>query len=197
MKRVNYFIAYSAPDSLLNKNEGRDARDYFTVKFHSTTVCSGLSVTIGDDGWMPDVTYLASTSASAVVMDSTATFTVANAASCTNGYAYAIRRLGTGEWWALTDVAATTSAEDFNTFMAIDSAGVISITVNSASGLAPISGYNPAIVYEVRITYGETTLSFANSSATQIFLLTVKDKCMDNVITCSGAVDITHTIPDA
>lgn len=145
---------------------------------------------------MPDVTYLASTSATQATYDSSATFTVANDNTCTKAYAYSIRRLGTSEWWALDDVIGTTSTDDFNTFMLGGNDGTVKVTVNAADGNAPISDYNAEpIVYEVRVVYSASATIAIDAEATQIFKLTIEDNCRTNVITCAGATDIVHEIP--
>jgi hypothetical protein len=145
---------------------------------------------------MPDVTYLASTSATQATYTASTTFTVANDASCTKAYAYSIRRLGTADWWLLDDVIGTAGTDNFVTFMTGNAAGTINVTLNSASGLAPISGYNAEpVVYEVRVVYSASTTIAIDAEATQIFKLTIEDNCRTNVITCSGADDIVHEIP--
>ena len=58
--------------------------------------------------------------------------------------------------------------------------------------------FNPAITFEVKVTYADSNspVESLDASATDIFMLTMKDACIDNEITCDMlAVDITHTIP--
>ena len=51
-------------------------------------------------------------------------------------------------------------------------------------------------MFEVRVTYAITDPTHAiDASASATFLLTMKDACLDNVITCDmAAVDLTHVV---
>ena len=200
-KYVNYRIKYTAGDSLLTQDTGKIAYDYFTVRYKSE--CADLTVTIGANDGMPDVTYLASTAATMTTY--TPTFTVTNdktdnsAPACTLTHTYGIRREGTSTWYLLTDVAGTTGNDDFSAFMGHTGTGLINqgitIDIDNNAGTALVSLWNPAIVYEVKVTYSAAATVALAASATDYFMLTIKDKCIDNVITCDmAAIDFTHTI---
>ena len=89
-------------------------------------------------------------------------------------------------------MSGTTGAENFPDF--IQSTGTYTVRVTANTG-ALVTYYNPEIVYEVKVTWSAATTHAIAASMSDTFLLTMKDKCMDNKITCDGgAQDIVHTI---
>ena len=185
-KRVNYRVKYEVPDSLLSEDEGKVVYDYFTVRYHHK--CADLTVAIsGDD--LADYTYLVKTGAASVAF--TPNFVLTNDDSCALTTTYENREYGTATWWTPSDNISSNSAPyDFNTFLTESGTFTLDVQYTTAAT------FNPAVVFEIRITYAITDPTHAiSASASETFLLTMKDACLDNKITCDmAAIDWTHTI---
>lgn len=169
----------------MTEDTGKIAYDYFTVRFH--TPCADLTVSITTD--LPDVTYLVRTGGPSASY--TPNFSLANDDSCVLTTTYAIRELGSAAWWEFDDTISGDSAPyDFNDWMSSSGTYTVDVAYTTAAT------FNPARTFEVSIRRWAASSVAINASATEIFLLTMKDACLDNEITCDGAaVDFTHTIP--
>ena len=170
---------------MLSEDEGKVVYDYFTVRYHHK--CADLTVSVGDD--LADYVYLVKTGASSVAF--TPNFSLANDDSCALTTTYENREYGTATWWTPGDDISTNSAPyDFDTFLTESSTYTLDVQYTTAAT------FNPAVVFEIRITYAITDSTHAiNASASETFLLTMKDACIDNKITCDmAAIDFTHTI---
>lgn len=152
------------------------------MRFHHE--CADLVVDLGNE--LPDTVYLVSSSSTAVSLVPTFTRVNDGDNSCTLTTGYAVREYGTSAWNLITD----TTPHDYTAFLA--SSGTFAIDVSSTTPAT----FNPALVFEIRITYSASTLIAIAATRSDVFLLTMKDQCIDNVIVCTGAVDFGYLIPN-
>ena len=103
---------------------------------------------------------------------------------------YAVREVGDGPWWQITDtISGQGATHDFGSFLAASSTYTLNVYYTTPTV------FNPAETFEVSITWWAASHVAIDASATEVFLLTMKDTCIDNAITCDMlAVDFTHTI---